>query len=186
MYAVKLMISHKTHAVCYTYCRATTGVSYVTPIYYADRLCDRVRLYLSKTWVTGDAEWLKQLEDGKEDLLLTRQNARNNAVPDQDGNIKIDAKSDEAKDEETLPKYERAQVLRYAQHEFHGLAAPDVTPHTIEENSDGTDPTDTATASRSSMGSSSAATTSTDATPTASDPTGNPWHHNLSKVMFWM
>jgi len=35
-----------THKLCYTYVRATMGVSYAPPAYYADRLCDRGRCYL--------------------------------------------------------------------------------------------------------------------------------------------
>jgi hypothetical protein len=35
-----------THTFCYAYARATKGVSYCTPAYYADRLCDRGRAYL--------------------------------------------------------------------------------------------------------------------------------------------
>ncbi|EME82122.1 uncharacterized protein MYCFIDRAFT_15043, partial [Pseudocercospora fijiensis CIRAD86] len=35
-----------THDFCYAYARATKGVSYCAPAYYADRLCDRGRAYL--------------------------------------------------------------------------------------------------------------------------------------------
>ncbi|KJX96923.1 hypothetical protein TI39_contig594g00028 [Zymoseptoria brevis] len=35
-----------THDFCYAYARATKGVSYCAPAYYADRLCDRARAYL--------------------------------------------------------------------------------------------------------------------------------------------
>lgn len=35
-----------THSFCYAYSRATKGVSYCAPAYYADRLCDRGRAYL--------------------------------------------------------------------------------------------------------------------------------------------
>ncbi|KAH9866106.1 hypothetical protein J1614_008670 [Plenodomus biglobosus] len=35
-----------THKLCYTYVRATRGVSYAPPAYYADRLCERGRVYL--------------------------------------------------------------------------------------------------------------------------------------------
>jgi eukaryotic translation initiation factor 2C len=31
--------------LCYTYMRSVTSVSYATPAYYADRLCDRLRFY---------------------------------------------------------------------------------------------------------------------------------------------
>jgi eukaryotic translation initiation factor 2C len=35
-----------THATCYIYARATKGVSYCAPAYYADRLCDRGHAWL--------------------------------------------------------------------------------------------------------------------------------------------
>ncbi|KAK6412864.1 hypothetical protein LTR81_013153 [Elasticomyces elasticus] len=37
-----------THTMCYAYARATRGVSYCAPAYYADRLCDRGRMYLRR------------------------------------------------------------------------------------------------------------------------------------------
>ncbi|KXT15726.1 hypothetical protein AC579_1559 [Pseudocercospora musae] len=40
-----------THDFCYAYARATRGVSYCAPAYYADRLCDRGRAYL-RHWLT--------------------------------------------------------------------------------------------------------------------------------------
>ncbi len=33
--------------MCYNYAKATRAISYATPAYYADRLCDRGRVYLS-------------------------------------------------------------------------------------------------------------------------------------------
>ncbi|KAI7022526.1 hypothetical protein KC355_g2044 [Hortaea werneckii] len=39
-------LQRTTHDFCYTYARATKGVSYCAPAYYADRLCDRGRCYL--------------------------------------------------------------------------------------------------------------------------------------------
>lgn len=41
-----------THSLCYIYARATKGVSYCAPAYYADRLCDRGRAYL-RPWLTN-------------------------------------------------------------------------------------------------------------------------------------
>lgn len=42
-----------TYKLCYTYARATLGVSYPPPAYYADRLCDRGRAYL-RNWFSPD------------------------------------------------------------------------------------------------------------------------------------
>jgi eukaryotic translation initiation factor 2C len=36
------------HRLCYSYVRATVGVSYASPAYYADRLCERGRCYLRR------------------------------------------------------------------------------------------------------------------------------------------
>ncbi|GAB7366527.1 hypothetical protein MBLNU230_g8516t2 [Neophaeotheca triangularis] len=41
-----------THNFCYAFARATKGVSYCAPAYYADRLCERGRVYL-RSWLTG-------------------------------------------------------------------------------------------------------------------------------------
>jgi eukaryotic translation initiation factor 2C len=35
-----------THQICYSYARALCAVSYASPTYYADRLCDRGRMYI--------------------------------------------------------------------------------------------------------------------------------------------
>jgi eukaryotic translation initiation factor 2C len=42
-----------TNAICYTYARSTTAVSYATPAYYADHLCERGKQYL-KPLFDGD------------------------------------------------------------------------------------------------------------------------------------
>jgi eukaryotic translation initiation factor 2C len=39
-------LQHLTYNLCLTYVRATLGVSYAAPAYYADRLCERARCYL--------------------------------------------------------------------------------------------------------------------------------------------
>ena len=43
---VVIDLQRVTHALCYIYARATKGVSYCSPAYYADRLCDRGRAWL--------------------------------------------------------------------------------------------------------------------------------------------
>ena len=45
-------LQRATHALCYIYARATKGVSYCAPAYYADRLCDRGRAWL-REWFLG-------------------------------------------------------------------------------------------------------------------------------------
>ncbi|KAF1849518.1 Piwi-domain-containing protein [Cucurbitaria berberidis CBS 394.84] len=48
-------IQRLTHKLCFTYVRATMGVSYAPPAYYADRLCERGRQYL-RDWFTPNYE----------------------------------------------------------------------------------------------------------------------------------
>jgi eukaryotic translation initiation factor 2C len=60
-----------THATCYIYARATKGVSYCAPAYYADRLCDRGRAWL-REHLMGQ-RFVQQKE--KEDFNLFKQRA---------------------------------------------------------------------------------------------------------------
>lgn len=50
---LRTLTSNQTHAICYSYARATVGVSYASPAYYADSLCERARLYMRKYFVKG-------------------------------------------------------------------------------------------------------------------------------------
>ena len=54
----------QTHELCYTYIRATLGVSYASPAYYADRLCDRGRAYI-RDFIVGSREMRDQLNEAK-------------------------------------------------------------------------------------------------------------------------
>jgi hypothetical protein len=60
-----------THAFCYSYARATKGVSYCSPAYYADRLCDRGFRYLRS--------WLDERPDGRS-WSMTPQEQRGGKV----------------------------------------------------------------------------------------------------------
>lgn len=51
-----LLIPLQTHKLSYSYCRATMGVSYASPTYYADRLCERAALYV-KDLDNGSVPW---------------------------------------------------------------------------------------------------------------------------------
>ncbi|KAF2658625.1 Piwi-domain-containing protein [Lophiostoma macrostomum CBS 122681] len=58
-----------THNLCHTYVRATLGVSYASPAYYADRLCERGRCYLRKFFSPSseDRKSYKEQKDKFED-----------------------------------------------------------------------------------------------------------------------
>ncbi|KAI4671213.1 uncharacterized protein J4E88_009246 [Alternaria novae-zelandiae] len=115
-----------THHLCYTYCRATTGVSYAAPTYYADRLCDRARLYLLDTWAGRDATFLGTLNTAKANeptRLQTDRDARyrgGRAFDAAAGDVKSNAEIDE---ENAVPQavraHLRALVLARAQAEFY-------------------------------------------------------------------
>ncbi|KAH7092064.1 ribonuclease H-like domain-containing protein [Paraphoma chrysanthemicola] len=53
-----------THNLCHTYVRATMGVSYAPPTYYADRLCERGRAYL-RPWFNPDRATKESWDDKK-------------------------------------------------------------------------------------------------------------------------
>nr|OQO17557.1 hypothetical protein B0A51_13609 [Rachicladosporium sp. CCFEE 5018] len=70
---MKLSISQiydLTHAFCYSYARATKGVSYCAPAYYADRLCDRVNRYL-RVWSDENDVAVSKWEKNKAELAMS-------------------------------------------------------------------------------------------------------------------
>jgi hypothetical protein len=165
-------LTGQTHHLCYTYCRATGGISYAAPTYYAgkypspsrskdpwksqtdtlpDRLCDRARLYLPKTWTGSDEPFKASLEAAK-----TTEQTRLQDQRDQDcrqgrafdaaaGDVKSNAELDDEKlDPERLRVLGRRLVLAYAKNEFYSAKPPGTTQD------------------------------------------GNPWHDDLRNIMFWM
>ncbi|KAM3417562.1 Protein argonaute 1B [Cercospora zeina] len=70
-------IHNITHAFCYNYARATKGVSYCAPAYYADRLCDRMHGFL-KLYMRahGVGEWSMNPQE----QALLEQNGKNAAI----------------------------------------------------------------------------------------------------------
>ncbi|KAF2126832.1 Piwi-domain-containing protein [Dothidotthia symphoricarpi CBS 119687] len=57
-----------THNLCYSYVRSMSGVSYASPTYYADRLCERGRMYIRK-YFNGDEDALwTELHDLKKTI----------------------------------------------------------------------------------------------------------------------
>jgi len=59
-----------THALCYIYARATKGVSYCSPAYYADRLCDRGRAWL-REYLIG-SRGVDRLKNEKDEVFKNR------------------------------------------------------------------------------------------------------------------
>jgi len=55
-----------TYALCYTYVRVCLPVSYVPPVYYADRLCERARAYVRGVSVKAEG-MTRPVRPSKED-----------------------------------------------------------------------------------------------------------------------
>jgi eukaryotic translation initiation factor 2C len=55
--------------------RASCGVSYAPPAYYADRLCERGRIYL-RSFLDGDSDVVEELNKKKTDLEARQRKIR--------------------------------------------------------------------------------------------------------------
>ncbi|KAH7068283.1 ribonuclease H-like domain-containing protein [Paraphoma chrysanthemicola] len=114
-----------THRLCYTYCRATCGVSYATPTYYADRLCDRGRIYLPNTWSSNplahEARLKSTARTMHEQFQVVRDNTyRNGREYDPSTDNKDDAEiTDENTHREEVRKAVRKLTLDFAMKEFY-------------------------------------------------------------------
>ncbi|KAI4672724.1 uncharacterized protein J4E78_001226 [Alternaria triticimaculans] len=115
-----------THSLCYTYCRATGGISYAAPTYYADRLCDRARLYLPESWAANNVGLQASIDTARTNHSTARQNNRdllyrqvqqfNLAVHNAKSNAEL---ADEAQDEDSLRAFTKDFVIQHAKNEFY-------------------------------------------------------------------
>ncbi|KAI4615118.1 hypothetical protein J4E83_006842 [Alternaria metachromatica] len=83
-----------THKLNYTYVRATLGVSYAAPAYYADRLCERARCYLRRYYVPNNAARSatgNQLRNVETAVNQNRNATNANVPPRPRGHKKTDA-----------------------------------------------------------------------------------------------
>ncbi|KAF2740263.1 hypothetical protein EJ04DRAFT_508252 [Polyplosphaeria fusca] len=64
-----------THNLCYTYVRATLGVSYASPAYYADRLCERGRCYV-REWFNPSPDKRNEHKKRKDEMMDRRRKQR--------------------------------------------------------------------------------------------------------------
>ncbi|KAH7092068.1 Piwi domain-containing protein [Paraphoma chrysanthemicola] len=75
--ATEKQVQNLTHKLCYAYARATAGVSYAPPSYYADRLCERGRCYLRDFLAPGPNSLLARRRlEFKNKLLKDFKDAR--------------------------------------------------------------------------------------------------------------
>lgn len=98
-----------THEICYTYARATLGVSYASPAYYADRLCERGRASI-RDFLIGDEKLRSELQNEKLDWEAQRRRLRNSMFPrnsDAQGN-----RPRKSHEEEILESIHREEVAK--------------------------------------------------------------------------
>ncbi|KAG9194153.1 hypothetical protein G6011_04188 [Alternaria panax] len=91
-----------THKLNHTYVRATLGVSYAAPAYYADRLCERARCYL-REWYNPDSDKRQahhdQLVSTERMVEQNRNNTNANMPARTRGHKKTDAEIQAEKDD---------------------------------------------------------------------------------------
>ncbi|CAO2651958.1 Nn.00g002410.m01.CDS01 [Neocucurbitaria sp. VM-36] len=115
-----------THQLCYTYVRATMGVSYAPPAYYADRLCERGRCYL-RNYLAPSTDFFKNHKNMRT-VVEDRLKAEREAIfkPDRKANkmgksVKTAAeKEQEEKDKETAEKEVKHKTFERAKRDFYG------------------------------------------------------------------
>jgi eukaryotic translation initiation factor 2C len=90
-----------THEICYTYARALCAVSYASPTYYADRLCDRGRMYIRKYFVKNDKALGEELQQKEKELRVDKENVRNALI---ESDPKIEKKDWKSKKKEQEKK----------------------------------------------------------------------------------
>lgn len=79
--AEQMLTINQTHELCFTYVRTTGAVSYASPAYYADRLCERGRCYLLDFLVSTPhgrnlRQQLRICKHEQEDLAAERRIAK--------------------------------------------------------------------------------------------------------------
>ncbi|KAF2867614.1 hypothetical protein BDV95DRAFT_597829 [Massariosphaeria phaeospora] len=110
-----------THRLCYSYVRAPGGVSYASPTYYADRLCERGRMYLCKYFIGDDralGEDLKAFKQRVTNELKAAQRQRFGTNPQTDIQKK-ELMDQEREDRQTVTKREKEEVYARIRRDFY-------------------------------------------------------------------
>lgn len=116
-----------THELCFTYVRSTCGVSYASPAYYADRLCERGRCYLRDFFVnTPESQTrrnkVRQLKHDEEKArAAVRRNRFGNRL-NADGTKRVKKQGEEEqekRDREEVDKLLKESTMKEARKEFY-------------------------------------------------------------------
>ncbi|KAH6883189.1 Piwi domain-containing protein [Alternaria rosae] len=122
-----------THKLNHTYVRATLGVSYAAPAYYADRLCERARCYL-RTWYNPNPSMRNNYQNLIRQCETTVETKRNNSnanrPPRLRGHKKTDVeiaeeKKDAAEVHEALEEWLKPRMRARFVGELHDVANND-------------------------------------------------------------
>ena len=122
----------QTHELCFTYVRTTGAVSYASPAYYADRLCERGRCYLRDFFINTDGinphqgkTLRQQLKDFKRGQEQGKANVRINQFGspwNTDGTRRaksVAEQTQELNDRKAVEDSCVNQVMRLARREFY-------------------------------------------------------------------
>ncbi|CAE7032959.1 Piwi domain containing protein [Pyrenophora teres f. teres] len=107
-----------THNLSYSYVRSMTPVSYVPPTYYADRLCERGRLYMRRFFVGDDPTFRMEVDAYRDKLRAQLKAKRKDEVDDgKDGKIGKEQMR-KRMDEDTVKKDVEKWVFGKVKEEF--------------------------------------------------------------------
>lgn len=104
-----MLTNYQTHRLNHTYARATKGVSYAMPAYYADRLCERGRCYIRNSLVPSRADRDEQ-DTKRRDLEDQKRAARHRPQKSDAEKKKRQSKKEAEEDKEDKKAVER--ILR--------------------------------------------------------------------------
>ncbi|CAI6332683.1 unnamed protein product [Periconia digitata] len=108
-----------THGLCYSYVRATVGVSYAAPAYYADHLCERARLYVRKYYISDDKDFKDELKKKKDELTAQKKKDRNYPEGRRTDEQKEKIKKEKAQDTEEINKELNRIVVSKLKRDFY-------------------------------------------------------------------
>jgi len=111
-----------THSISYSYVRSMTPVSYVSPTYYADRLCERGRLYIRKFIVGDDLAFKQQLDSHRSTVqarLRSAKKAKSDSLQSQKGDKSAEEKLKEMEDRNALKEEMKKWVFDKVKAEFY-------------------------------------------------------------------
>ncbi|KAI0618030.1 Piwi domain-containing protein [Pyrenophora tritici-repentis] len=107
-----------THDLAYSYVRSMTPVSYVPPTYYADRLCERGRLYVRRFLVGDDLNFRMEVDAARDKLRAQLKVKRKDEFGDDKDGMIGKEQIRKRMDEDTVNKDVKKWVFEKIKEEF--------------------------------------------------------------------